>query len=261
MLGARATLVLFSLCLAAAVRAQSPYRLITVRVSDAQTHAPLPGVQVTLQGVVDREWSTEPDGKVLVGVPSGTRAVLLLRRIGYAPLSVTIAAAAGEADVRAEMEQSVTMLDTAKVVGDARSQMFAGFDRRRMIGAGSASFITREQIDKQMALRTVDIIRRAIGARVVDSLGILQIASSRGPKTISGGAGRGAKAVDLAPCIMRTAVDGVMMPPDFQVNDIEPGSIHGVEIYSGPATVPSEFGGLRKDAICGLVMIWTRRGP
>ena len=159
------------------------------------------------------------------------------------------------------MEQSVAMLDNAKVVGDVRSQMFAGFDRRRSIGAGSASFITREQIEKQMAIRTVDIIRRAIGARVVDSLGILQVASSRGPKTISSGSGRGAKAVDLAPCIMRTVVDGVMMPPDFQVNDIEPSNIHGVEIYSGPATVPSEFGGLRKDAICGLVMIWTRRGP
>jgi hypothetical protein len=239
--------------------AQASYRFVSLRVSDAGTQAPLPGVRVTVQGIGDREWSTDEQGAVLVAVArgaGGARAVLQLRRIGYAPVTVNSETGGDGAAVKIAMTPAAQTLDTTKVVGDATSTMLAGFEGRRMRGAGAATFITREQIEKQMAIRTIDVVRRAIGTRVVDSSGVLLVASSRGPKTIISAAKN-----DLAPCVMRVAVDGMMREWGFSLDGIEPKEIHGVEVYPGPATIPAEFGGMRKDAYCGLVMIWTRRGP
>lgn len=235
------------------------YRFVSLRVSDAGTQAPLPGVRVTVQGISDREWSTDEQGAVLVAVARGARgarAVLQLRRIGYAPVTVNSETGGDGAAVKIAMTPAAQTLDTTKVVGDATSTMLAGFEGRRMRGAGAATFITREQIEKQMAIRTIDVVRRAVGTRVVDSSGVLLVASSRGPKTIISAAKN-----DLAPCVMRVAVDGMMREWGFSLDGIEPKEIHGVEVYPGPATIPAEFGGMRKDAYCGLVMIWTRRGP
>jgi hypothetical protein len=47
------------------------YRFVSLRVSDAGTQAPLPGVRVTVQGISDREWSTDEQGAVLVAVARG----------------------------------------------------------------------------------------------------------------------------------------------------------------------------------------------
>ena len=55
------------------------------------------------------------------------------------------------------------------------------------------------------------------------------------------------------------AVDGQLREWGFAVNNIAPEEIHGIEIYPGPATIPAEFASMKRDANCGLIMIWTRR--
>jgi hypothetical protein len=259
-----AVLTVFAECVVLAVAAPAlaqegvpaSYRFVSLRVTDERTQAPLPAVRVTVQGVGDRDWSTDEQGRVLVAVVRGARAVLQLRRPGYAPRTINSDAGGDGAVVPIVMTPSVQTLDTTKVVGDATSTMLAGFEGRRLRRNGTATFITREQIEKQLAIRTIDVVRRAIGTKVIDSSGVLLVASSRGPKTIISAAKS-----DLAPCVMRVAVDGVMREWGFSLDGIEPKEIHGVEVYPGPATIPAEFGGMRRDAYCGLVMIWTRRGP
>ena len=191
--------------------------------------------------------------------------MLQLRRIGYLPVTLRSAESSDSSEILVVMTRAAQTLDTTKVVGDASSPMLAGFEGRRMRGAGSATFITREQIDKQLAIRTIDVVRRAMGTRVIDSSGVLLVASSRGSKAVIGGGAAGSKGgkggFDLAPCIMRVAVDGLIRETGFSLDEIGPTELHGVEVYPGPATIPAEFGGMRKDAYCGLVMIWTRRGP
>jgi hypothetical protein len=242
--------------------AQSPYRFVTVVVTDEASRAPLPGVQVTLTGVADRSWETDAQGTVLVAVARGSQARLLLRRIGYAPLSITPGGAGDSTLVRATMTQAVATLDTTKVVGKPTPSILSGFDERRARANGAASYFTQEQIEKMMAIRTIDVVRRAVGARAIDSSGILLIASARGPKTVIGASPLGgAKGNDLAPCIMRVVVDGLMREWGFSLDGINPKDVYGIEVYPGPATMPVEFSGLRKDAMCGLVMIWSRRGP
>ncbi len=264
---ARACCAVACLLLAVAGRggAQGAYRLVSLRVADEGTQAPLPGVRVTVQGVGDREWNTDERGGVLVAVARDARAVIQLRRMGYAPLTVMVPALSDSTELQVVLQRAVQSLDTAKIVGDASSTMFAGFEGRRLRGAGSATFITRDQIEKQLAIRTIDVVRRAAGTRVIDSSGVLLVASSRGSKAVIGGGAAGVKGgkggFDLAPCVMRVAVDGSLREAGFSLDAIAPSELHGVEVYPGPATMPAEFSGLRKDAYCGLVMIWTRRGP
>ena len=260
---ARRLAVLLFAC-AMTARAQPSYRLVSVRVTDAGTQAPLPGARVTVDGMADRDWTTDERGSVLLAVPRGTRAVLQVRRIGYAPVTVPSPAGSDSSGVAVALSRTVQQLDTSRVLGDNRSEFLEGFESRRARGNGSATFITREEIEKRMSIRTIDIVRRAVGTRVVDSSGVLLVASSRGSKPVFGALGSGkasSKADDLAPCVMRVVVDGNMMEWGYSLDNIEPKEIHGVEVYPGPATIPVQFGGLRKDAACGLVMIWTRRGP
>ena len=57
---------------------------------------------------------------------------------------------------------------------------------------------------------------------------------------------------------MTIAVDGQPKGGGFSVDEIPPDDIYGIEVYSGPATIPREFMDLGNGADCGLVMIWTR---
>ena len=48
---------------------------------------------------------------------------------------------------------------------------------------------------------------------------------------------------------------------DLPINDIEPSTIYGIEIYGGAATLPPEYiTGVAVGGSCGLIMIWTRTG-
>ena len=42
----------------------------------------------------------------------------------------------------------------------------------------------------------------------------------------------------------------------FDVNTLTVSELAGVEIYSGPATIPAKYNGTR--VTCGLVVIWTK---
>jgi hypothetical protein len=69
---------------------------------------------------------------------------------------------------------------------------------------------------------------------------------------------------DMSPCFMRIIVDGIEMstkPGDSKYNLRNlpaPSEIHGIEVFSGPATVPVEFGGVGSGKWCGLIAIWTK---
>jgi hypothetical protein len=52
----------------------------------------------------------------------------------------------------------------------------------------------------------------------------------------------------------------LVLGPNYSLNDIPANEIYGIEIYSGPATIPAEFRGALPNGVCGLVMIWTRSG-
>jgi hypothetical protein len=61
-------------------------------------------------------------------------------------------------------------------------------------------------------------------------------------------------------CQPAVFIDGVQIraKPMELLFEMHPGSVEGIEVYQGAATVPGEFGG--SSAQCGVIAVWTRRG-
>lgn len=56
-------------------------------------------------------------------------------------------------------------------------------------------------------------------------------------------------------CPIQYYVDGTFVAL-FNIDEILPGDVEGMEIYRGAATIPAEYN--KGTAICGLILIWTR---
>ena len=172
---------------------------------------------------------------------------------------------------RAQKLSTVTVKESAEVL----SVRLAGFERRRLLKQGSVSFFTGEEILNRGTIRLTDALRRAHGVKIVDSdNGDKLVASSRmqlpsgggvlvrgvgkqQPSNVTSGSSASSSA-GLAPCIMPIAVDGHLKEKGFAIDDIPVTDVHGVEVYPGAASLPAEFGSMKPDGWCGLVVIWTR---
>jgi hypothetical protein len=221
-----------------------------VGISIDERRSPLPGVEIRSGS---RVVLSGADGRFVLDSLEAGRRRFVARRVGYAPESVSVNFDPDRADtLEFVMHPAVTELDRLDVIDAALiSPRLQGFESRRARKNGG-QFVTRETIERQMPQVTSDLLRRLLGVRIVDSMGVQLPVSTRGPKpTLTGGR-------PTAPCVLRVAVDGQLKEPYFPMNTITVADIHGIELYSGPANIPPEFGGSRRDAGCGLVMIWTR---
>lgn len=59
-------------------------------------------------------------------------------------------------------------------------------------------------------------------------------------------------------CVVPVVVDGIRREGSYEVDEIDPKEIHGIEIYSGIGAIPPEFSSMSKNSWCGIVVIWTR---
>jgi hypothetical protein len=67
----------------------------------------------------------------------------------------------------------------------------------------------------------------------------------------------------LQPCYAAVVLDGILVygaggekEPMFNLNQIPPSNIAGVEYYVGAATIPAKWNATR--TTCGLLAIWTK---
>jgi hypothetical protein len=214
-----------------------------------ERRAPLPGVEIRSG---NRAVLSGPDGRFALDSLESGRREFVARRVGYGAESLSMTFDPGRFDsLEFVLHLTSTTLDRLDVVGSPLiSPRLEGFERRRAQKNGG-QFLTRADIERRMPQVTSDLIRRLQGVRMIDSMGVQLPISTRGPKpTLMGRPG--------AVCVLRVGVDGQVKEPYFAMNSVPVTDIHGVEVYSGPATLPPEFGGARRDAGCGLVMIWTR---
>ena len=258
--------VALSLALAPALGAQSG--AVALLVIDDATDAPVPDVRISIVGQTT-EGVTDARGRFVYPVPKPGKVVLIIRRLGYNPGTLSVDVAGGDtARVTYAMTAAVQTLTTVAVKDtlNSASPFLSGFDRRLANHAGSATYITRTEIDKRKPSLTTDLLRRVISISVVDSAGVLMAVSRRLQKpmqqSVRGQRMNGSavtSTLDLANCPLQIAVDGQLKEWGYAVNSIPPEEIHGIEIYPGPATIPAEYASMRRDANCGLIMIWTRR--
>ncbi len=247
--------LLMSLVVSLPLRAQSG--AVELLVIDDATDASLPQVHVTIAGR-PIEGVTDDRGRFVYSSPRPGKVVMLVRRLGYNPGTLSVDVVAGDtARVTFAMTAVPQTLSTVAVrdTTNSLSPFLSGFDRRVANHAGSATYITRDEIDKRKPSLTTDLLRRVTAISLVDSSGVLVAVSRRMKKPVI----RAGQLGDIAPCPLQVAVDGQLKEWGYAVNSISPEEIHGIEVYPGPATIPAEYASMRRDANCGLLMIWTRR--
>ncbi len=214
---------------------------------------PLESADISVVGV-DARVVTEESGRFrFLQVPAG-QYLLVVRRIGFAPTSGIIDVPANDT-VRLSytLTRSTMLLDTIRVKATRISTRMLDFEQRRSQGIGQ--FITQEQIERRGSREVGDFLRTLRGidvSRITTEAFAGTVALSKREGGSVGGDGTGA-------CAMQVLLDGIILPRFFNLELLPPPKqVAGIEVYSGAATVPPQFGG--PDRRCGVILVWTRDG-
>lgn len=178
---------------------------------------------------------------ILAGLPSGATD-LGIRRIAFEPVVVNVDVPESDTtDIDIRLGGVAQILPTVVVNDHAEHvRLLAEFEARRKNGVGH--FITRAQIEKRHPLFLSDMVRSIPGASIVpaeNGRAVLRFARSHNG------------------CPPQYFLDGLRVT-SFNIDDVPPGDVEGVELYAGAAGLPPEFNQLYGNTICGTVAIWTR---
>jgi TonB-dependent Receptor Plug Domain/Carboxypeptidase regulatory-like domain/Gram-negative bacterial TonB protein C-terminal len=202
-------------------------------VGDAEITLDSPGWRAVTDGSGEFRLSRVPAGKL----------ELRVRRLGFLPESTAVLVEPErETPVNVRLTPVAFRLPTVEVLrkSEPYDSRLAGFNARKERQVGH--IVTREQLDRMSSARLVDALREVPG---------VQLRSLRG-----GGTTLVLRGSHCAPLVF---IDG--FPADAGTMDldmIDLASVEGIEVYSGAATVPSEFMGARETQGCGVIAIWSR---
>ena len=180
----------------------------------------------------------------LGGVPSG-HARLAVRRIGFAPETLAVPSGASGMVLEHLALQRIGALLTPVIVNgrrDLRGPM-AGFYAR--LDRGNGRFFTQEQIERTNTRRMSDLLRGVPGMRI--------------DQRKFGSSSFRMRGSSAAPLVW---LDGVPMgSAEVDLDNFDPRTFAGIEVYSGAATVPIEYSGSRTMSTSGgSIVLWTRQG-
>jgi hypothetical protein len=209
-------------------------------VSDHETRAPIPEVQVRL---------FEVDGSGVSVRSTGSRGAFYFRSIraqgyqirishpGYKDVDLRVQGREGEdLQVQVEMVRTLVTLEPIVVSATRRTHLHrVGFLGRRDGGMGQ--FMTRTEIDARNPFNVSDIFRTMSGFRVTP-----------------GGRGTGDRILGRGNCPPAFFVDGTRLVDGSSIDDVlRPDHLEALEVYHSSQT-PSQFRG----SPCGAVVAWTR---
>ncbi len=224
-------------------------------VLDEATRKPVPYVTVSLQNAENefiRYTSTDEEGNFLLEAPDVKDYYLYAKRIGYSgntggPFLVE---AGDTLSVEFRIFETTETLSEITVEGTPYEQTLIdnylkahSFYTRKQQGLGQ--FFTREDIQERHLNNTSDLFRYTHGVRKKDGM----IVNQRG---------------NCSPQVIRNGMTMTSVPPrpsqGMTTGSISldlyasPDDIVGLEIYSGLAGQPSQFGYRSR---CGAIVIWT----
>lgn len=252
-------------------------RPLTGQVLDSVAQRPVAGALLYFEGRRD-EFHTDSYGRFLIPSVGPADSVLVVRRIGFVPRRVSVPADAPVtvASGAVYLRPVATKLDQIAVEVEEvnRYPQLANFYRRKQTGR-AGSFVTRDDISRTGARQVTEVLRRVARIEVDCSgqqLNDEQCASRnrRGRNIIRvpppprqntprrqnlAPVAEDSTGIDfgLDRCEMEVFVDG--MRTSLKVDEVPLSWVAGIEVYSGLATTPPEFGHGR----CGVVVIWTTR--
>lgn len=246
---------LFSCVIATAAAAQRPLR---GTVDDADTGSPIASAQVLVRGSTTGT-VTDDDGSFTLTVPEGA-ITLDVRRIGYKP--ATVAVAADQQDVQVHLEADVLMLNQEIITGQATSISRAN-------SASDVGFVGGEQLTRAHAATVDNALQgKVAGVEITSNSGApgggMQI-RMRGVTSIFGNSAP-LYVVDGLPVSntvtasgLNTITQGGGSEQDNSVNriaDLNPNDIATIEVLKGPSAA-AIYGSA---AANGVVVITTKRG-
>jgi outer membrane receptor for Fe3+-dicitrate len=196
---------------------------------------------------------TDDSGAFRLPVSARGSVIITLRKLGYTQIGIPLDLESGDSlHVATTLSRVLQSLDTVRIAGRAdivAPSRLVGFERRRLFSQGT--FITPEQLERTASTSIGDVLRGIPSINVTDDrLGFLSVESTRGMRLDRSGR--------PIPCRVRVMVDGFVMPFEAPMPVVSPKQLHGIEVYSGPATMPRELIPYGQDAFCGLVAIWTK---
>ena len=220
------------------------------------TGAPIPQVNVGLVGT-PIETMTDVRGTFrFARVRPGIHFVRV-RRLGYDPLIFRVDLEDGDTvSLGVQLNPSVTSLSTVNVRENATAPRLrtVGFDdRRRFSGAPPAQFVTRDDIQRRNPTELSQLLAR-MGRRASEC---------RTPIIYVDGMVMSPPAQDDPQGLMRAIKSdsvqkiGAPAPRGTQLSQIPPDWIEGMEVYAGPAEIPSQYNPSGRGASC-VILLWLR---
>jgi hypothetical protein len=188
--------------------------------------------------------ATGANGRFRIVGLRGGNYILAVHHVGYVPVAVAMTVA--ERDTLRPsftMKRITTALDTMIVTARSVTRRLSEFEERRRAGVGY--FITADDIERRNAVYVADVIRTVPSVAIDTRRMFKQVAIS----TRDG-------------CRFNVYVDGMPLhgePGGTNLMNLpSPKEFAGIEIYSGPATIPLMY----KAAVgnCGVILFWTKRG-
>ncbi len=189
---------------------------------------------------------TDDNGEFVLAKAAPGETSLRIRRIGFRPDTLRVNVLAGETvDATFTLARLAVELEPLVVMGRRNlTGRIAGFYERMSRGAGG-HFLTREHIERRNPINMTDLFRMVPGARV-ESRGfgrtVVRFRGARNPPLVW--------------------LDGTpLYAGEFDLDSVDPRTFEGVEVYSGPASVPAEFLGNRGiSSTGGTIILWTKEG-
>ena len=221
--------------------AQQIGRGIVSGVVKDENGAPIPNVEVTAMRTAATV-RTDTTGQFTLSLPAGS-ADVSFRRLAFEPVVLMMNVVANDiSEVDVTLTIVAQKLTGVIVLADpVRRRILEAFEVRRRQGIGH--FITRAQIEHRSPMLLSDMVRMIPGTNLIPGEnGRLALRFSR--------AGR-------PTCPPQFYIDGIMTTA-FNLDDMPPGDVEGVELYAGATGLPPEYNKMRSTSICGTVIIWTR---
>ena len=252
--------------MAAVSGAVTPAASATVEISVfTRSGEPIPDATVELipHSGPARGVRTLANGHALVPAVEPGVIRVRARRIGFKAGELSVRVAAGRNTVPIILDESRSpALDTVRVMGNkvvlARYQEF---EARRLNHEATASF-TEDDIEKRNPTQAWQMLTTVTAIDVSDRQEqgtFMVVASSRRGMVTSVIGDKGNQ-----PCFLKVMIDGVLLPSDDitgrtnLANLPPPSSIHGIEVFGGPASIPLQYTGAGAGKWCGLIAIWTK---
>lgn len=208
---------------------------------------PVPRVELTVAGIAPV--LSDTDGRFRLGGVCAGEVTLQARRIGFVAGSWPVGVERG-ATTALDLILVAAPLELSPVVvrapgSSATAQRLREFYLRRRRGSGS--FLTREDLAPYTGQPVTEALRtRVAGVQILRGSGAI-----RNHIRLRG-----------QHCAPMVWIDGMSTPAgEYDLDMIEAGSIGGIEVYSGPSTIPAQFRTpFGRDGCGGAIVLWTRIG-